>query len=115
MQQGLLDALIHLRKEIRVDCMELPPTQVNSRCAVDRRSQRAAWCRSLHINASVFDSDGLMNTLKIMVGYKCTYADMSTKHVHTLTTASKTSEIAYVQTATYEMSALTVYFCNLDY
>ena len=72
--------------------VELIPAPVNSGCAVDRHSQRAAWCPgrvfssscSLHTNAPVFESNGLITTLKIMVGHKCTHADMSTRQVDTL-------------------------------
>ena len=41
---------------------------------------------SLRVNTPVliFESNGLITTLKIMVGHKCTCADMSTKQVHTL-------------------------------
>ena len=68
-------------------------TQVNPACVVDRHSQRAAWCPgrlvsacSLRMNTpvSIFESNGLKTTLKIMVGHRCTYADMSTRQVHTL-------------------------------
>ena len=72
--------------------MELIPAQVNSGCAVDRHSQRAAWCPdvlfprscSLRMNTPVFESSGLITTLMIMVGHRCTYADMSTRQSHTL-------------------------------
>ena len=66
--------------------MESIPAQVNSGCAADRHSQRAAWCpgrvfsgsSSLHMNAPVFESTGLITTLKIMVGHKCTFLIFST-------------------------------------
>ena len=72
--------------------VELILAQVNSGRTVDRHSQRAAWCPgrvfsgscSLHTNALVFESNGLTTTLEIMVGHKCTFADMSTRQDHTL-------------------------------
>ena len=36
------------------------------------------------MNSPVFESNGLITTLKIMLGHKCTSADMSTRQVHTL-------------------------------
>ena len=39
---------------------------------------------SLRMNTPVFESNGLITTLKIMVSHRCTYADMSTRQVHTL-------------------------------
>ena len=51
--------------------MELIPAQVNSGCAVDRHRQRAAWCPGRLVSAlmftPVFESNGLITTLKIMV------------------------------------------------
>ena len=36
------------------------------------------------MNFPVLESNGLITTLKIMVGHRCTNADMSTRQVHTL-------------------------------
>ena len=35
-------------------CVELIPAQVNSSCAVDRHSQRAAWCPGRLVSALMF-------------------------------------------------------------
>ena len=35
-------------------CVELIPAQVNSGCAVDRHSQRAAWCPGRLVSALMF-------------------------------------------------------------
>ena len=52
---------------------------------------------SLRMNTRVFESNGLITTLKSMVQCKCTCADDTRK--------TTTQEILYIQTDTYEMSA----------
>ena len=56
------------------------------------------------MNTPVFDSNGLITTLQTMVGHKCTYADMSTRQVHTLQLQLQ-QQFLYISTDTYIMSA----------
>ena len=52
-------------------------------CAVDRHSQRAAWCPGRFLRL-MFTQHERSCLRKIMVGHRCTYADMSTRQVHAL-------------------------------
>ena len=71
--------------------MELILAQVNSGCAVDRQSQRAAWCLGRLVSALMFTQCEhsclrvkCLRHSQIMVGHRCTHVDVSTRQVHTL-------------------------------
>ena len=42
------------KKKLDCICVELIPAQVNSSCAVDEHSQRAAWCPGRLVSALMF-------------------------------------------------------------